>query len=132
MMQAVPLAALALRALETGCHGAAEAAIEYFDLLSSVPVAKRDPRLGRPIFVSMLPSLAQLASHPAGFTTWQECVEEDEDTFHSFRQSTYSLNLLPRYMLASSAPSALQYSPQAMHLMRYQVGMYGMAVDFYP
>lgn len=84
-LQAVPLAAVVLRALGCGHHGAAKAAIEYLDWLSSVPVAERHPQLGQPVFISMLPHLLELASYPAGFTTWEESPDGDSNTFHSFR-----------------------------------------------
>ena len=83
--QAVALAALVLESLDSGHHGAAEAAIEYFDLLSAVPVAQRHPQLGQPVYASLLPRLTSLAMYPQPFTSWELCTEEDSDTFHSFR-----------------------------------------------
>jgi hypothetical protein len=78
---------MVLGCLRCGHHGAAGEAIEYFDMLNSVPLAQRDPRLGPPIYASMLPHLSCLASYPPDFQSWDSEHDIDSGTFHSFRSA---------------------------------------------
>ena len=82
--QSIPLAGLMLECLACGHQGAAEAAIEYFDMLNSVPMSQRHPQLGAPLYATMLPHLSRLASYPRSFSSWDQSTEEP-DMFYSFR-----------------------------------------------
>ena len=85
----MPLAVLVLEGLRSGQRSVAESAMEYFDVLSAVPVAQRHPQLGPPVYLTMLPSLTALARYPADFTTWEVCTEDDPEAFHSFRCTSW-------------------------------------------
>lgn len=63
----------------------AEAAIEFFEALNTVPMAERAPSFGPPLFARLLPLLLAHARYPADFTSWVECLEDDADDFHRFR-----------------------------------------------
>jgi len=79
---------MVLECLACGHPGAAGEAIDFFDCLNSVPVAQRHPHLGPPTYLAMLPHLSRLAAYPPGFRGWEEEVETDAATFHSFRSVT--------------------------------------------
>eukprot|EP00798_Chlamydomonas_sp_ICE-L_P007351 gene7351-474_t len=62
----------------------AEAASEYFLMVNTVPVAERHIQLHVQLYSNALPLFMRHAMFPADFTSWAE-AEEDEDSFHRFR-----------------------------------------------
>ena len=46
---------------------------------------ERAPQLGSGLSRGLLPLVLRLAQYPGGFTSWAECVEDDEEAFHRFR-----------------------------------------------
>jgi hypothetical protein len=59
------------------CH----AAIEYFLMVNTVPVASRHPQMGAPLYGALAQPLLAHCCYPEGFEGWAECVEEDEEAF---------------------------------------------------
>lgn len=60
--------------------------VEFFEAVSTVPVAARAPALGPPLFARLLPALLARAQYPRGFASWEDCAEDDADGFHRFRR----------------------------------------------
>lgn len=50
-----------------------------------MPVHERAPELGAGLSRGLLPLMLRLAQFPEGFTSWAECVEDDEEAFNRFR-----------------------------------------------
>ena len=88
--QAQALAELALECARVPSRAVAEAAVEFFEALSTVPVAARAPQLGPPLFARLLPALLCAARYPEGFASWEDCAEDDADSFHRFRRGRSS------------------------------------------
>ena len=59
--------------------------IDYLNSLATVPVHQRAPELGPGLSRGLLPLMLRLAQFPEGFTSWAECVEDDEEAFYRFR-----------------------------------------------
>ena len=85
MLQAHDVAEAVLLSLQDAPRSRCEAAIEYFEALSTVPVAERAPFFAQPLCRRLLHVLLRQACYPADFTTWSECPEDDEDNFNRFR-----------------------------------------------
>ncbi|CAL8466105.1 g5641 [Coccomyxa elongata] len=83
--EAAALAEGVLTCLRCPSRNVAEAAIEYFETLSTVPVAQRSSAFRAPLFGRMLPQLLHHARYPPDFTSWEDCVDDDRDEFHRFR-----------------------------------------------
>lgn len=66
---------------------AAEAALEYFIMINTVPRTERHPTLCGPLFQSALPHLLRHCMYPAGFSGWDQEVEVDEEVFHRWAVS---------------------------------------------
>ena len=63
-----------------------EAAVEYFDELSCIPLSQRDPQLSQPYCQALLLPLLRQAAFPEGFRGWEhELEEDDEQLFDTFR-----------------------------------------------
>jgi hypothetical protein len=58
-----------------------QAAVEYFVMVNTVPLAERHPQMGAPLFGALAQPLLAHCRYPEGFEGWAECVEEDEETF---------------------------------------------------
>ncbi len=84
-VQAAALGDAVLRCLECPLRNVAETAVEYFETLSTVPVAERSPAFRAPMFGRLLPPLLRHARYPQSFTSWEECIDDDCDEFHRFR-----------------------------------------------
>ncbi len=69
----------------------AEFAIDYLDSLSTVPLAERQPQLQQPLYSSLLQVLGQHMQYPHDFTSWNDWVDDDEESFHRFRSVSHSL-----------------------------------------
>ena len=85
VMQAHDLAEAVLLCLQQPFRNICETAIEYFEALSSVAVAERAPFFAQPLCRRLLHGLLRHACYPADFTTWSECVDDDQDDFSRFR-----------------------------------------------
>lgn len=84
-VQAAAVAEAVFKCLDCASRNVAEIAVQFFEILSTVPVAKRSPAFRAPVFGRMLPPLLRHARYPQGFTFWEECVDDDSDEFHRFR-----------------------------------------------
>ena len=84
--QAAELAEAALACLRVPSRALAEAVVEYFEALNTVPVARRAPHLGPPLFQRLLPALLGRAQYPEGFTAWEESGEDDDDDADAFQR----------------------------------------------
>ena len=84
-MQAQDLAEAVLLCLQKASRGTCETAIDYFEALSMVPVSERAPFFAEPLCRRLLHALLQQACYPADFTSWSECIDDDEDDFKRFR-----------------------------------------------
>jgi len=58
-----------------------QAAIEYFLMINTVPLAERHPQMGAPLYSALAQPLLRHCCYPEGFEGWAECAEEDEETF---------------------------------------------------
>ncbi|KAK9902253.1 hypothetical protein WJX75_009732 [Coccomyxa subellipsoidea] len=83
--EAAAVAEAVFKCLDCASRNVAEIAVQFFEILSTVPVAKRSPAFRAPVFGRMLPPLLRHARYPQGFTSWEECVDDDSDEFHRFR-----------------------------------------------
>lgn len=59
----------------------AEACIDYFLAVNTVPLAERHPQLRGPLFSALLGHLVRHAAYPAGFAGWEREVNEDQEAF---------------------------------------------------
>ena len=73
--------------LSAGDRQVAEFAIDYLDGLSTVPLVERHPQLREPLYSSLLQVLLPHMQFSDKFTTWEECVDDDEDAFNRFRSA---------------------------------------------
>ncbi|GAQ80270.1 Nuclear transport receptor [Klebsormidium nitens] len=83
--EAVPVAEVMLTCVTDGGQGVAELALDYFSMLSSVPLAERPPALQAPLYVQLLQGLLKQSAYPPDFTTWQRS-SMDADSFLRFRE----------------------------------------------
>ena len=84
-VQAHDVAESVLLSLQDASRSRCETAIEYFEALSTVPVAERAPFFAQPLCRRLLHALLRQACYPADFTSWPECLDDDEDDFNRFR-----------------------------------------------
>ena len=84
-VQARDVAEAVLLSLHDAPRSRCETAIEYFEALSTVPVAERAPFFAQPLCRRLLRALLQQACYPANFTSWPDCLDDDEDDFSRFR-----------------------------------------------
>ncbi len=82
----------------TGERQVAEFAIDYLDSLSTVPLAERQPQLQQPLYSSLLQVLAPHIQYPHDFTDWDECVDDDDESFTRFRPVLLSACLFCLYV----------------------------------
>ena len=68
-----------------GKRQVAEFAIDYLDSLSTVPLSERQPQLQQPLYSSLLQVLGPHLQYSQDFTSWEECVEDDDEAFNRFR-----------------------------------------------
>ncbi|GBF98210.1 hypothetical protein Rsub_10710 [Raphidocelis subcapitata] len=87
---ALPLAQLMLECVQRPEREVAQAAVEYFLMVNTVPLAARHPQMGAPLYSSLAPLLLAHARFPEGFESWADCVEEDEEAFTRFREQSAS------------------------------------------
>ena len=84
-VQAHDVAESVLLSLQDASRSRCEAAIEYFEALSTVPVAERAPFFAQPLCRRLLHALLRQACYPTDFISWPECLDDDEDDFNRFR-----------------------------------------------
>ena len=84
-VQAHDVAESVLLSLQDALRSRCETAIEYFEALSTVPVAERAPFFAQPLCRRLLHALLRQACYPADFISWPECLDDDEDDFNRFR-----------------------------------------------
>lgn len=70
----------------------AETVLDYFNALDYVLMAERDPQLRAPLYAQLLLHLLRHAQYPAGFTSWEQHVEDDRDE-ESFKRFRWGLDL---------------------------------------
>ncbi len=75
------LAEMMLLCLSSSSRSTADAALDYFTAINTVPVSSRHPQLCFPLFSSALPHLLRHAQYSQGFTSWEE-ENDDEDEFY--------------------------------------------------
>ena len=66
--------------------GAADAALDFFAALATVPLDERVPPLRAPLAAGLTRALLAAIALPASFTRWEDS-EADEDSFHRFRRA---------------------------------------------
>ena len=86
--EALQVADVMLGALSAGDRGLTETCIEYFLMLNTVPLAERHPGLHTPLWTKLVVEVSSIAQFPSDFTTWEEALEDDEDSFHRFREQS--------------------------------------------
>jgi len=80
----VPAAALLREVVRRGEIECAEAALDFFFALNTVPLAARPPELGPPLFLAVVHDLLPLLRFPEGFTSWDDSeVDEARAPLHS-------------------------------------------------
>uniref|UniRef100_A0A061RMX8 Importin N-terminal domain-containing protein n=1 Tax=Tetraselmis sp. GSL018 TaxID=582737 RepID=A0A061RMX8_9CHLO len=84
--EAIPLAHLMMQCLSHSERRTVEAALDYFLMLNTVPVAERHPELQKPLYIAMLGPLLRLATMPHGLEDWRTFTGDDEDSFRRFRE----------------------------------------------
>ncbi|QDZ21778.1 hypothetical protein HOP50_06g43200 [Chloropicon primus] len=86
--EGLQLADFLLRALDRGgSRCGKEKILEFFIDLNSVPAYERLPQLRNELYESLLTRLIlQVASYPPDFQGWDSCFDDDEDSFHRFRE----------------------------------------------
>jgi hypothetical protein len=105
--QAVPLAALMLDFLERpGCRRLAECVTDYLDFVSFAAMDERWPELRAPLYVRMLGPLCRQSEYPPGFTSWRECVDDDEEAFTNFRCGWLAVCLPARLHKEADIPTS--------------------------
>lgn len=83
--EAPALAELVLEVLSRPGPEQAAAAIDFLLMANTLSLAERPPALRAPLYEAALQRAAAHATYPAGFTTWDEEAEVDEDAFRRLR-----------------------------------------------
>jgi transportin-3 len=109
--EAAPFAELMLECLGRPEAGVAEAGVDYFLMLNTVPLADRAPRLGAPLFQDMVGRLLAHATYPADAAFDPE--EGDADDFARLREAVLPEALEVAYGLLRCA-----FLEQAWQLLR--------------
>ncbi|KAL4452382.1 hypothetical protein ABPG75_008044 [Micractinium tetrahymenae] len=86
MAEAAALSELVLECLGRPGPDMAAHTLDYFLMANTVPLAERPPALRGPLYEAALQRLVPHATYPAGFTSWQEEGEVDEDAFKRLRE----------------------------------------------
>eukprot|EP00879_Flechtneria_rotunda_P013989 GHRR01014615.1.p1 GENE.GHRR01014615.1~~GHRR01014615.1.p1 ORF type:complete len:901 (+),score=383.80 GHRR01014615.1:2232-4934(+) len=96
----LPLAELMLHCIARPEREVCEAAVEYFLMVNTLPSEARHPQMVRPLYASLLqPLVHRHARYPAGFSSWNEEVNDDEEAFHRFRDQSLSELLETVYLM---------------------------------
>lgn len=86
--EVLQVADVMLGALSVGDRSLSETCIEYFLMLNTVPIAERHPELHVPLWTKLLVKLTTTSQYPPDFSSWEEALEDDEDSFHRFREQS--------------------------------------------
>ena len=75
----------ALNQVET--RSVKENILEFFLDLNTIPMQERLPQLRIPLYESLMVKLiTDVASYPADFISWEDCLNDDKESFHRFRE----------------------------------------------
>lgn len=134
----IPLAELMVECFDRTEPLVGEAAIDYFYMINTVPLAHRPPSLGPPLFQAMVARLQRHVAYPEGFPPggWAEDGSDiDPEVFSRMREAVVPEALQEAYGLLRSrylswAWETLQTAPtwQVAEAALYSVGAVALAV----
>lgn len=69
----------------------AEAVLDYFVIINTIPTAERLPQMCKPLFTQAFEPILANTQYPRSFqSSWDDCVDDDEDDFYRFRSQQLS------------------------------------------